>query len=420
MLTDTKCRSAKPATKPYKLSDSNGLYLEVKPNGVKAWRYRYELPTNEGRRESIFAIGNYASPVPGELEDEAQSRRSSGEFTLAEARLERQKARGMVKQGINPSLQRKQDRLKRQHDAEVTFEVVARQWVAQKDWEAVTKAKKLAMVSRVVFPKIGGFPIKSVSPAQVWDTLELALENNGPAVAAEAKRFISNVYDWAISRLKADTNPAYPVRNALPAHKPRNKTPLNSVELGQLLRDVDSHSGYHGTQIAFRLMWLTLCRSIEAVGAQWSEFDLENGIWKIPATRMKMRREHTAPLPTQAINMLLTLRGLTGNHAHLFPHRDDRTKPMTKETLRQMIYKLGWGGKYSPHATRVTGSTYLNETGYNPDWIERQLAHEQQGTVRGTYNHASYIEQRRKMMQAWADHLDALKAGAEIIPLKVA
>jgi integrase len=158
----------------------------------------------------------------------------------------------------------------------------------------------------------------------------------------------------------------------------------------------------------------------EAVGARWEEFDLEAAIWRIPPERMKKRKEHVVPLPSQAVDLLRRVQGFTGHRGHVFPNRVNRNKPMTDTGLRQALAYLGWSGKYSPHATRTTGSTRLNEMGYPADWIERQLAHIEPNAVRRTYNHAEHLPGRRQMMQAWADYLDGLKNGAEVVPLRPA
>lgn len=421
MLTDTQCRTAKPKDKPYKLPDGKGLYLEIKPNGVKAWRYRFELREGEVTKESTFAIGDYAIAPSGETLEEAQARRAGRHFTLAEARDERTKARALVKQGINPAHNRQLERIKREQENATTFEAVAKEWLALKDWEQVTKDRRLDMLTRVVFPKIGSLAVKSVTPAHILDVLNTSAKKNGLTVAAEAKRTMSGIFELAVSTLRADTDPVYPVRKALPANKTQHKRPLDIEEIGQLLRDVDGHGGRHETITAFRLMWLTLCRPSEAVEAQWSEFDLDAAIWRIPADRMKKRKEHSVPLPRQAVEMLRALHGITGRHVHLFPHRDDRTKPMIAASFRQMLNVLGWGGKYSPHATRTTGSTRLNELAFESDWIERQLAHAEPNAVRRTYNHAEHLSDRARMMQQWADMLDAWKRGGNnVTPMKKA
>ncbi|MBM4225963.1 MAG: site-specific integrase, partial [Gammaproteobacteria bacterium] len=313
------------------------------------------------------------------------------------------KARSLVKQGINPAHNRQLERIKREQESATTFEAVANEWLALKDWEEITKKRRLDMLTRVVFPKIGSLPVKSITPAHILDVLNTSAKKNGLTVAAEAKRTMSGVFELAVSTLRAESDPVYPVRKALPANKTQHKRPLDSAEIGQLLRDVEGHGGRHETITAFRLMWLTLCRPSEAVEARWDEFDLDAAVWRIPAERMKKRKEHAMPLPTQAVEMLRALHGLTGRHVHLFPHRDDRTKPMVSASFRQMLNVLGWGKKYSPHATRTTGSTRLNELGFSSDWIERQLAHAEPNAVRRTYNHAEYLGDRAKMMQQWAN-----------------
>lgn len=411
-LTDTQCRTAKPKDKPYKLTDGNGLYLEVKPNGVKAWRYRFELSDGKTRKESVFAIGEYVVAPKGETPEQTEERRNGRLLTLSEAREARVKARSLVVQGINPAHHRQQERVKRNHEKATTFDAVAKEWLALKDWEDITKARRLGMLERVIFPKIGELPVKAITPAHILDVLRSAAKDNGPSVADEAKRTMSGIFELAIATLRTSSDPVHPVRKALPTNKTQHKRPLSTDEIGQLLRNVDSHGGRHETLCAFRLMWLTLCRPNEAVEAQWSEFDLEKALWRIPAERMKKRKEHTTPLPKQAVEMLQALKAITGKYTHVFPHRDERTRPMVSASFRQMLNVLGWGGKYSPHATRTTGSTRLNEMGFSADWIEKQLAHIEQNAVRRTYNHAEYLNDRTQMMQQWADMLDTWKCSS--------
>ena len=420
MLTDTQCRNAKPTDKPHKLTDGKGLYLEVKPNGVKAWRYRFKLPKAGEISESVFAIGDYAAAPTVETKEQAKARRDGGRFTLSEAREERVKARALVKQGINPAHHRQLDRIRREQESVTTFEAVACEWLALKDWEQVTKDRRLDMLERVVFPTIGKLPVRQVTPAHVLNTLTTAAKNNGPTVAAEAKRTMSGVFELAVATLRTDADPVYPVRKALPANKTQHKRPLTSEEVGQLLRDLAGYERNFQTVAAFRLMWLTLCRPNEVMGAHWEEFHLDAATWRIPAERMKKRKEHVLPLPRQAVELLRNIQGITGHRGHVFPNRDDRTKPMTDATMRQALKYLGWSGKFSPHATRTTGSTRLNEMGFPADWIERQLAHIEPNAVRRTYNHADYLADRAKMMQQWADMLDSWRNGAKLVPVRSA
>ncbi len=388
-VSDAALRGAKPAEKAYKISAGNGLYLEVTPGGSKLWRWKYRI----GGKENRYAIGSYP------------------DLSLKEAREEAENARKLVKQGIHPAQQKRLDRITAGLEQANTFEAVAREWLAMKDWEEVTKKRRLDMLRRVVFPHVGKLPMRQIVPAHILDILNKSAKANGASVAAEARRTMSAIFEFAVSTLRAETDPVYPVRKALPPNKTQHKRPLSSKEIGELLRDVDGHGGGYQIQCAFNLMWLTLARPSEVVEAEWSEFDLDAAIWRIPAERMKKRKEHLIPLPSQAVTLLRGMETITGTRRHVFPHRDSKTKPMVSASFRQMLNVLGWAGKFSPHATRTTGSTRLNELGYSPDWIERQLAHEEPNAVRRTYNHADYLKDRAHMMQQWADLLEQWKRG---------
>lgn len=387
MLTDAHCRAAKPKEQLYRLNDFRGLYLEVKPNGVKAWRYRFKL----AGKGSWFALGDYPS------------------VSLAEARDKCEEARKLVKQGINPVQNRQVERIKREQDSANTFEAVAKEWLALKDWEEVTKRRRLDMLQRVVFPSIGKMPVRQITPAHVLDILSKTAKRGAPTVAAEAKRTMSGIFELAVATLRADNDPVWPVRKALPANKTQHKTALTTAQIGKLLNDFDNHRCGYQVNFCIQLMWWTLARPSEAAEAEWAEFDLDAALWAIPARRMKARREHVVPLPTQAVDMLSRLHAISGDRVHLFPGRDDRSRPMSAHSIRQALKVLGWSGTYSPHGTRTTGSTRLNEMGYRADAIEAQLAHAEPNSVRRTYNHATYLEERRDMMQAWADKLEIWK-----------
>lgn len=387
MLTDAHCRAAKPKDKLYRINDRRGLYLEIKPNGIKAWRYRFKL----GDKASWFALGDYPS------------------VSLSDARENCDEARKLVKLGISPVQNRQIERIKREQDSENTFEVIAKEWLALKSWEPVTKVRRLDMLERVVFPSIGKLPVRQITSAHVLNILTKTVKRGAPTVAAEAKRTMSAVFELAVATLRADTDPVWAVRKSLPPNKTQHKRALSIEEVGKLLVDFDSHGGNFQTLYAFRLMWLTLTRPNETVQARWPEFDLERKVWTIPKERMKARREHVLPLPNQAIKLLEALRPITGHRSHVFPNRDDGARPMADAALRQALKKLGWATKYSPHGTRTTGSTRLNELGYRTDAIEAQLAHAEPNSVRRAYNHATYMDERREMMQAWADKLDQWK-----------
>jgi integrase len=396
-VSDAALRALKPADKPYKYSVGEGLYLEVSPQGSKLWRWKYRL----GGKENRYAIGSYP------------------QTSMKEAREQVDAARKLVKQGQHPAQQRKIERLNAVLGHASTFKALANEWLALKDWEEVTKARRLDMLTRVVFPSIGDLPVRAIAPSMILDILKKAHRNNGPSVMAEAKRTMFGIFELAAETFRVDANPVHQWREALPKNKTQHKRALEITEIGQLLKDVDGHGGNLQTQSAFRLMWFTLARPSEVVEAEWTEFDLDAATWRIPAERMKKRREHVTPLPTQAVDLLKTMKVLTGNRRHVFPHRDDRAKPMVTAAFRQMLHVLGWSGKFSPHGARTTGSTRLNELGFSSDWIERQLAHAEPNSVRRTYNHADYMKDRAKMMQQWADLLDQWKLGTDnVVPIK--
>ncbi|WP_311971535.1 tyrosine-type recombinase/integrase [Pseudomonas baltica] len=389
MLTDAHCRSAKPKEKLYRLNDQRGLYLEVKPTGVKAWRYRFAL----NGKSSMIGLGEYPA------------------VKLSEARERSEAARKLVKEGVNPAQQRQLDRVRQANEATNTFDVIAKEWLQTKDWEDITKNRRLDMLERVVFPNIGKLPVREVTSAQILSILQSTFKRGAPSVAAEARRTMSAVFEYAVATLRADSDPVWPVRKALPTNKTQHKTALTTDQIGKLLRDFDNHRCSFQLNYCIQLMWWTLGRPSEVAEAEWEEFDLEAAIWRIPSRRMKARKEHVVPLPRQAIQMLKGLHTITGTRHHLFPGRDNRQVPMAVASMRQALKVIGWSGKYSPHGTRTTGSTRLNELGYRPDAIEAQLAHADQNNVRRAYNHATYFDERRLMMQDWADHLDVWRKG---------
>jgi len=245
-ISDAALRAAKPTSKPYKLFAGNGLYLEVTPNGAKHWRWKYRLLGKESRA----ALGSYPK------------------LSLREAREAMEAARKLVAQGVHPAQQKKLERIKAGVDHANTFEAVAREWVALRDWQEVTKARRLNMLERVVFPHVGALPIRQVQPVHILDILKRADSRNGNSVACEAKRTMSSVFEFAVSTLRADLDPVHPVRKALVANKTQHKRPLSFEEGGALLNAVEGHGGYYQIQAAFFLMWLTLARPSEVIEAE--------------------------------------------------------------------------------------------------------------------------------------------------------
>jgi integrase len=432
MLTDTAVRNAKKAKgKPYKLTDAKGLYLEVKPTGSKLWRYRYRI---DGK-ENVFAAGEYAAAPDGETADQAEARRNGGRLTLAEARAKREELRSLVKRGIHPAHERKLDLIRQSNEGRNTFEAVLKDWIATRHWAESTKANRMSQIEMHLLPAIGALPVRQITPSHVLDVLQRAEKKEtdtrtrkqgadtrivgGGTVVLRLRQIISGVFDHAVSTLRADTNPAAPIRGAFKTPKTTHKTPLTPAQIGELMRALDGYSGQFQTGAALRLLWLTLARPSEMAGALWKEFDLDAATWTIQADRMKMGEEHVIPLPTQAVELLKRLHALSGHGDPVFPHRDRRRESMTYDAMNKGIQRLGLAFPHTPHAARTTASTLLNEMGYRPDVIEHQLAHQERNAVRRAYNRATYQEERRLMMQQWADLLDQLKAGnGKVIPLR--
>lgn len=417
MLTDTRIRSEKKAKTPKKLTDANGLHVEIRPTGAKLWRYRYRI----AGKENLYALGEYGQAPAGETAKQSEARRAGGVFTLTEARAERERCRGLVKQGIHPAQQRKLEAIKRQHEGANTFRAVALEWIEQNaaHWKPRTRTQRERLLEREVFPHIGSLPIRLVTPAHVLAILK-RLEKEAPSFAILAQQAIGATFRLAVSTLRADADPAAPLRGSIKVPPTQHKTPLEAKQIPGFFKALEDYTGSFQTKAAMRLVWLTLVRTNEALQAKWSEIDLEEGKWEIPGERMKKRtmRPHVIPLPSQAVELLTRLKAITGDGDYLFPNRSSSKRPAAVTLLNKAVASMGYAGKFSPHAIRTTGSTMLNEIGFNGDWIERQLAHHDRNESRASYNGAKYLEQRRDMMQQWADYLDALCAGRKVVPIR--
>lgn len=387
-LTDTRIRQAKPAEKPYKLADGKGLHLEVRPNGSRLWRYRYRLAGHE----NMYAVGAYP------------------EVTLAGARSEREKARALVKRGIHPSHSRKLERVRQAHEHANTFEAVAREWIADNNWSGRTLAQRNYILEHDVFPAFGLLPVRQVTPALCLSVLK-RVEKRAPTMAAIASQTISAICRYSVATLRAETDPTAPLRGSLRLRPVKHHKPLSRDEILGFIRKLEACTAHPSNKMALQLMLLTFVRTVEMLHARWSEFDLAAALWRLPAMRMKMREPHIVPLSLQAVELLNNLHAITGNGEHLFPNRDNLRRPASRGVLWKVVESMGYGGRFSPHGIRATASTILNELGFRPDVIERQLAHAERNRTRSAYNTAEYLPERRAMMQAWADYLDAATGG---------
>lgn len=416
MLVDTEIRNTKAGDKAIKLPDGKGLYIEIRPNGSKLWRYRYKI----NGKENLFAMGAYCQTPAGESDEEAKARREGRRFTLAEARAERERCRALVKQGIHPSHQQRTETLRRSLDAECTFESVAKTWIEENKahWSPNYLRQIEQRFAADAYPRIGSLPIRSVTPAHIKDVLKRVERRGSPASAKLLRTWIGGVFRYAAGELLADNDPTWPLRNTIKAPKTQHIAHLSAKEIPAFLKALDNVQAEFVTKAAVKMLWLTIVRTVELRGAEWSEFDLEAGVWTVPAERMKMREKHLVPLSAQALELLQALKPITGRGRYVFPGRKDRDQHLTHEAIRDVFNRAGYAGKFSPHGIRSTFSTYQNEAGVDSELIELSLAHKDRDKIRSAYNHAKRLDQRRELLQGWADLSDAWKEGAAVIPMR--
>ncbi|EJA7673095.1 tyrosine-type recombinase/integrase, partial [Escherichia coli] len=378
-LNDMQIRRAKPEAKAYTLGDGQGLSLLVEPNGSKSWRFRYRY----AGKPKMISLGVYPT------------------ITLAEARARRDEARKIVAEGKNPSEVRKEQKLALRIQSENAFEKIAREWHQMKSakWSAGYASDIIEAFQNDIFPYVGTRPVGEIKPLELLNVLRKIEKRGALEKMRKVRQRCSEVFRYAIATGRAEFNPAADLSSALEVHKSNHFPFLKSDEIPDFLRALDSYAGSRLVQIATKLLMVTGVRTIELRAALWQEFDLDNAIWEIPAERMKMRRPHLVPLSTQVLGFLNELKSMTGNYRYVFPGRNDPNKPMSEASVNQLIKRIGYAGKLTGHGFRHTLSTILHENGFNTAWIEMQLAHVDKNTIRGVYNHAQYIEDRKKMMQ---------------------
>ncbi|MGH9437345.1 MAG: tyrosine-type recombinase/integrase [Terriglobia bacterium] len=398
MLTDVKLRNLKPRHRLYRVADSAGLAIEVRPNGVRYWRLRYRFAD----KSKMLSFGAYP------------------EVTLAAARLKRDQARKSLRDGKDPSDVRRLSKLKAKATAANSFEAVAREWMARQHVAEKTAKKNRWLLETFAFPYLGRRPVAEITSRELLDVLRKVEARGKLETAQRLKQKCGQVFRYAILEGKAETDPTASLRGALRTPKTRHHATVTEPKaIGELLRAIDGFSGQYVTLAALKLAPLVFVRPGELRKAEWSEFDLDAAEWRIPAERMKMHAAHLVPLSTQAVAILRDLYPITSAGRYLFPSVRTHIRPMSENTINAALRRLGYGStEMTGHGFRAMASSRLNEMGWNPDAIERQLAHAESNKVREAYAHAAqYLADRRRMMQAWADYLDGLKRGAKITPI---
>ncbi|MEW6290682.1 MAG: tyrosine-type recombinase/integrase [Thermodesulfobacteriota bacterium] len=400
-LTDTAIRNAKIKEKQYKLADDKGLYLLVNKSG-KYFRFDYRF----GDKRKTLALGVYP------------------DVKLKEARERRDHARHLLQNDIDPSQHKKETRNMRIAQTANSLEAVAREWFT-KNKHTWTEGHSRTIISRLennVFPWLCSRPVAEITAPEVLAVLRRIEERGAIETAHRIKQICGQVFRYAIATGRADRDPSSDLRGALSPTKPQHMATITDPKkVGELLRAIDGYEGHLITRCALRLAPLVFVRPGELRHAEWAEINFDLAEWKIPAEKMKMRTTHIVPLSSQSLDILRDINPLTGRGRYVFPSLRSAERPMSNNTILAALRRMGYAKEeMSGHGFRAMASTVLHEQGWPPDVIERQLAHAERNNVRAAYNHAQHLPERRRMMQAWADYLDALKPGAKIIPIRAA
>ena len=401
MITEMAIKSAKPAGKLTKLSDGGGLQLWMTPEGGKYWRLAYRFKN----KQKLLALGTY--PL----------------VTLKDARAARDLAKKGLHEGIDPNHKRKLDKIAAEAAAFSTFGMIADELQAKKvrEGKARTTMNKLDWLIGLGLPVLGPRPVAAITAPEVLAVLRHVEARGKHETATRLRAVIGEVFRYAIATGRAETDPTFALRGALTIPVTKNRAAIvEPVPFGALLRAIDCYEGSPEVVAALQLLALTFVRPGELRNAEWAEFDLATGLWVIPAGRMKMRRPHRVPLAPQAIAILKRLHAITGRGALLFPSVRSATRCISENTLNAALRRLGYGKEdMTGHGFRAAASSMLNECGkWNADAIEAQLAHVENNTIRRAYARADFWEERVKMMNFWADRLDVMRRGAEVVVLR--
>ena len=391
-LTDSKLRGLKLPERPKRIFDGDGLYIVLRPNGGKWWRFKYRF---DGKEKSL-SFGTYP------------------EVPLALARARHAEARQLLAAGTDPSAARQQAKRARQQAAASTLETVSRDWLAHRAsaWTPGTLEAITASLENHVFPALGARPIREVAARDIKAVVQAIDRQGAGETAGRVFQRLRSIYRYALSEDLVEADPTYPLKPS-EIFKPRStshRLALAEADMPAFFRKLDGYEGDPATKAALELLILTAVRPGELRGARWKEIDESRSLWRIPAERMKMATEHLVPLSTQALDVLDSMQSVSGGHELVFPSPFYPGKPLSDGTLNSALARLGYKGIATAHGFRTLFSTCANEADWNSDVIEKQLSHEERDDVRGAYNRAQWLPERVKLMQWWANHLQSLRA----------
>ncbi|KEO85728.1 integrase [Erythrobacter sp. JL475] len=392
-LTVKEIEAAQPRSKPWKLPDERGLYLQISPNGSKRWHLRYSF---QGDKKKI-SFG----PFP--------------DVSLKSARAKRDEARAMVADGVDPLHQRREQKLEAKLASQNTFAAVAREYIAKRANDgdkaiSETTRSKTEWLLSLVEPKLGRVPVAEITAPLLLAALNDIQESGRRETARRLRSFVGRVLNYAIATGRAENNPAPALRGALATPSVRHHPAvIEPAALGELLRAIDGYGGFASTNAAMKLSAHLFQRPGEIRTMKWDDVDFDAAIWTIPAGKTKMRREHRVPLSRQAISIIRSMKDVAAYSEYVFPSFNPK-KPLSENAVTGALKRMGYGGIMTAHGFRTTASSLLNESNeFHPDAIERALAHQDSNAVRAVYNRTQYWEERVRMMQWWSDKIDSLK-----------
>jgi len=403
-LTEVAIKKAKPEAKPYKMADGGGLYLLVQANGAKYWRLKYRFQGVE----KLLSLGVYP------------------DVTLSQARERREDARKLLANDTDPGAVKQAQKASTIENVENSFEVIAREWFVRHapNWKENHSSKIIARLEKDVFPWIGNRPIADITAPALLAAIRKIEARGALETAHRALACCGQVFRYAVATGRAERDPTGDLRGALPPVKKEKHFAAitEPKKVGELMRDIEGYQGSYIVKGAFKLSPLLFVRPGELRKMEWAELDLDKAEWIIPADKMKMGVTHIVPLAKQAVAVLREMLPLTGRSKYVFHGERDHDRPMSDNAIRSALRRMGWANdEMTPHGFRAMASTILDNMGYKQEWLERQLAHEEPNKIKAAYKREAwrmYLPERTAMMQAWADYLDKLKAGAEVIPLR--
>lgn len=400
-LTATSVKAAKPRLKSYKLYDEKGLYLAVEPSGGKFWRFKFQY----AGKEKKLAIGSFPTT------------------TLKEARDKRDAARKQLETGIDPAAQKRADKLDTNNRAQHTFENVAIEYIDKREREGLASVtlSKARWLLKLLEVGLRGRPISEITAQELLSAIRKVEKQGNLETARRMRSFAGRVFRYGVATGRVDRDPSVDIRDALTTPTVTHRAAiLDEKGAGALMRSIDEYDGQPSTNLALRLAPHVFVRPGELRHAEWAEFDLERAVWTIPGKKMKMGRAHHVPLSRQALEILSVAHKLSGHSQYVFPSINSSRRPISENTINGALRRLGYDkNKMSAHGFRAMASSLLNESGkWNPDAIERALAHGDTSAVRAAYHRSSYWKERVTMAQWWSDYLEAMKIGGAVLQFR--